>query len=238
LRTAPNAAIEGHVDVNQHRGSTERDDIRVIVVEDHDLFREGLCMLLEREGMTVVGQADNGQAAIDMATTLVPDVILMDLDLPQVSGIEATRRIAAEVPSTHVLVLTISRYEEDVLDALLAGATGYLVKGMSPESLIRGIRAAVEGNSLLSPGVAAQLLGRVRASTTNETDSSALAEILSEREVDVLRLLAGGKHNAEIARELYLSPHTVRNHISNILAKLDISNRTEATAVAIRAGLV
>lgn len=188
--------------------------------------------------MTVVGQADNGRTAVELATSLAPDVVLMDLDLPQVSGIEATRQIAAEVPSTQILVLTISRYEEDVLDALLAGASGYLVKGMSPESLVRGIRAAVEGNSLLSPGVAAKLLGRVRASTSNGTDSSALAEVLSEREVDVLRLLAGGKHNAEIARELYLSPHTVRNHISNILAKLDISNRTEATAVAIRAGLV
>jgi DNA-binding NarL/FixJ family response regulator len=228
----------GHVDVNHHRGSSQRDDVRVLVVEDHDLFREGLCLLLEREGLTVAGRADNGQTAVELAVRLVPDVVLMDLDLPGLSGLEATKQIAAAVPSTHILVLTISRYEEDVLDALLAGASGYLVKGMPPESLVRGIRAAVDGNALLSPGVAEKLLGRVRLTRHVANDPSTLAEILSEREVDVLRLLAGGKHNAEIARELYLSPHTVRNHISSILAKLDLTNRTEATAVAIRAGLV
>jgi DNA-binding NarL/FixJ family response regulator len=139
---------------------------------------------------------------------------------------------------THVLVLTISGHETDVVEALLAGASGYLLKGTSPESLVRGIRATTEGNSLLSPGIAAKLLDRVRAQPHSGAGEAALAELLSEREVEVLRLLTAGKQNAEIARDLFLSPHTVRNHISNILAKLQITNRTEATAVAIRAGLV
>jgi DNA-binding NarL/FixJ family response regulator len=210
----------------------------VLVVEDHDLFREGLCMLLERHGMTVVGDADNGHTAVELATRLLPDVVLMDLGLPQLSGIEAIKSIAATAPTIHTIVLTMSRDGDDVLEALLAGASGYLLKGTSPESLVRGIRAAVEGDSLLSPGVAAKLLGVVRARAQRDGDGSAVASLLSEREVDVLRLLAVGKQNADIARELYLSPHTVRNHISNILSKLGIHNRTEATAVAIRAGLV
>jgi DNA-binding NarL/FixJ family response regulator len=217
---------------------TERPEIRVLVAEDHDLFRQGLCLLLEREGMTIVGQADNGIAAVELTTSLLPDVVLMDLDLPLLSGIEATRRIAEVSPVTHVLVLTISGHETDVVEALLAGASGYLLKGTSPESLVRGIRSTTEGNSLLSPGIAAKLLDRVRAQPHAGAGEAALAELLSEREVEVLRLLTAGKQNAEIARDLFLSPHTVRNHISNILAKLQITNRTEATAVAIRAGLV
>jgi DNA-binding NarL/FixJ family response regulator len=224
-------------DLQQHPERSERSGIRVLVVEDHDLFREGLCLLLQQHGLTVVGQANNGRTAVELAARLQPDVVLMDLDLPRLSGIEATREIADVAAESRVLVLTISRYEDDVLEAMLAGASGYLVKGMSPESLVRGIRAAVEGSALLSPGIAAKLLGRVQAAA-GAASESALAEHLSEREVDVLRLLAAGKHNAEIAQELFLSPHTVRNHVSNILAKLHITNRSEATAVAIRAGLV
>jgi DNA-binding NarL/FixJ family response regulator len=229
--------LRGRVGVIDQLGKGHRDDVRVLVVEDHDLFREGLCLLLEQEGMTVVGRADNGRTAVELAARLLPDVVLMDLGLPELSGVEATAQIAAAAPSTHVLVLTISGHEDDVLDALLAGASGYLLKGTAPESLVRGIRAAVEGTSLLSPGIAAKILGRVRAAPA-PADSSTIAEVLSPREVEVLRLLAAGKQNSEIARELYLSPHTVRNHISNILDKLQIHNRTEATAVAIRAGLV
>jgi DNA-binding NarL/FixJ family response regulator len=219
-------------------GKGHRDDVRVLVVEDHDLFREGLCLLLEQQGMTVVGRADNGRTAVELAARLLPDVVLMDLDLPELSGIEATAQIAAVAPSTHVLVLTISGHEDDVLEALLAGASGYLLKGTGPESLVRGIRATVEGTSLLSPGIAAKILGRVRAPAPPGADGSQISEVLSSREVEVLRLLAAGKQNAEIARELFVSPHTVRNHISHILDKLQIHNRTEATAVAIKAGLV
>jgi NarL family two-component system response regulator LiaR len=207
------------------------------VVEDHDLFREALCLLLEQHGLTIVGQTDNGETAVELAAELLPDVVLMDLQLPGLSGIEATRAIAAATPVSHVLVLTISRNEDDVLDALLAGASGYVVKGMPPEGVVQAIRAAADGNSLLSPGIAAKLLGRVQANG-GTTEGSSLAALLSDREVDVLKLLAAGKHNSQIAQELYLSPHTVRNHVSNILAKLHISNRSEATAVAIRAGLV
>jgi DNA-binding NarL/FixJ family response regulator len=230
--------LRGRVGVTDQLERGHRDDVRVLVVEDHDLFREGLCLLLEQEGMTVVGRADNGRTAVELAARLLPDVVLMDLGLPELSGVEATAQIATAAPSTHVLVLTISGHEDDVLDALLAGASGYLLKGTAPESLVHGIRATVAGTSLLSPGIAAKILGRVRAPASAPADRPQIAEVLSAREVEVLRLLAAGKQNSEIARELYLSPHTVRNHISNILDKLQIHNRTEATAVAIRAGLV
>jgi DNA-binding NarL/FixJ family response regulator len=231
------AANRGSVEVNQAEHG-DRPAIRVLVAEDHDLFREGLCLLLAREGLTIVGQADNGIEAVELTASLLPDVVLMDLDLPLLAGIEATRRIAEVSPVTHVLVLTISGHETDVVEALLAGASGYLLKGTSPESLVRGIRATMEGASLMSPGIAAKLLDRVRTTDGRANGDAPLVELLSEREVEVLRLLTEGKQNGEIARDLFLSPHTVRNHISNILAKLQINNRTEATAVAIRAGLV
>jgi DNA-binding NarL/FixJ family response regulator len=213
--------------------------VRVLVVDDDELFRDGLGQLLGANGIEVVGQCASGGEAIEKAAELRPDVVLMDLQMPQVSGIEATRGIVEAFPPARVLMLTISGQERDVLDAMLAGASGYLVKGTAPEGLVAGIRAAAAGDALLSPGIARKLLGRARDSMNGEEPPvSSLASVLSERELDVLKLLAHGKPNAEIARELYLSPHTVRNHISNILSKLQIANRTEATALAIRSGLV
>ena len=213
--------------------------VRVLVVDDDDLFRDGLGRLLAANGIEVVGQCASGREAIEQAAELRPDVVLMDLQMPQVSGIEATQGIVEAHPPTRVLMLTISGQERDVLDAMLAGACGYLVKGTAPEGLVAGIGAAAAGDALLSPGIARKLLGRARDSMNGaEPAVPSPASILSERELDVLRLLAHGKPNAEIARELYLSPHTVRNHISNILSKLQIANRTEATAYAIRSGLV
>jgi DNA-binding NarL/FixJ family response regulator len=213
--------------------------VRVLVVDDDDLFRDGLGQLLAANEIDVVAQCASGREAIEKAAELRPDVVLMDLQMPQVSGIEATRGIVEVVPSARVLMLTISGQERDVLDAMLAGACGYLVKGTAPEGLVAGIRAAAAGDALLSPGIARKLLGRARDSMDGAGPPvPSPASILSERELDVLKLLARGKPNAEIARELYLSPHTVRNHISNILSKLQIANRTEATALAIRSGLV
>jgi DNA-binding NarL/FixJ family response regulator len=213
------------------------DRVRVLVVDDDDLFRDGLAELLRAHGLVVVGAAPDGETAVRAARDLEPDVVLMDVQMPGLTGIETTAAIVEARPATRVLMLTVSGDEGDVLDAMLAGAAGYLVKGATPEALVSGIRAAAAGGALLSPGIATKLLGRMRAPTAASNGSAASA-LLSERELEVLELLARGKPNAEIARELFLSPNTVRNHISNILAKLQIANRTEATAYAIRSGLV
>jgi two-component system nitrate/nitrite response regulator NarL len=166
---------------------------------------------------------------------LRPDVVLMDVHMPGVNGIKATPGVLQAWPEAKVVMLTVSGDGGDVLEALLAGATGYLVKGTEPGALVTGIRAAAAGDALLSPGLATKLLGRVQAAAPVAARDGA---VLSERELDVLRLLAAGKANSDIARELFLSPYTVRNHISSILAKLQIANRTEAAAYAIRRGLV
>ena len=180
--------------------------------------------------------AGNARDAVDVSRMLRPDVVLMDVEMPGRNGIEATPGVLAACPEARVVMLTVSGDGTDVLEALLAGATGYLVKGTRPETLVAGIRAAAAGDSLLSPGLAAKLLGRARESAATSTVRVDGA-VLSERELEVLRLLAAGKANADIARELFLSPYTVRNHISNILSKLQIANRTEAAAYAIRSGL-
>ncbi len=165
-----------------------------------------------------------------------PDIVLMDLQMPGLSGSETALRLREVAPASRVLMLTISGVDEDVLEAMLAGASGYLVKGTPPEALVAAIRAVAAGAALLSPGIATKLLGRIRVDAAAPPRPG--PAILSERELEVLELIARGKPNAEIARTLYLSPNTVRNHISNILSKLQISNRTEATAYAIRSGLV
>jgi DNA-binding NarL/FixJ family response regulator len=211
------------------------DNVRVLVVDDDDHFRMGLAELLSAHGLNVVGTAANGEAAIDGCRTLEPDVVLMDVQMPGLSGIDAARSVVEACPDARVVMLTVSGDGDDVLEAMLAGATGYLVKGTSPDALVTGIRAAAAGDALLSPGLAIKLLGRIQTTTPANRKDGAL---LSERELDVLRLLAAGKANADIARDLYLSPYTVRNHIPSILAKLQIANRTEAAAYAIRSGLV
>jgi len=211
--------------------------VSVLVVDDDDHFRAGLAELLGTYDVDVVGTASNARDAVDTTRMLRPDVVLMDVQMPGTTGIEATRGVLNAWPETRVVMLTVSGDGADVIEAMLAGATGYLVKGTAPETLVAGIRAAADGDSLLSPGLAAKLLGRLRESAPASPARIENA-VLSERELEVLKLLAHGKPNAVIARELFLSPHTVRNHISNILSKLQIANRTEATAYAIRSGLV
>jgi DNA-binding NarL/FixJ family response regulator len=214
------------------RGSDER--VRVLIAEDDDHFRVGLAELLEAHGLMVVATASTGLDAVDVTRMLRPDVVLMDINMPGLNGIDATRGVLGVWPEARVVMLTVSGDGSDVLEAMLAGATGYLVKGTSPDALVAGIRAAAAGDALLSPGLATKLLALVGSPAPVAARDGAL---LSERELDVLRLLASGKANADIARELFLSPHTVRNHISNILSKLQIANRTEAAAYAIRSGL-
>jgi DNA-binding NarL/FixJ family response regulator len=161
----------------------------------------------------------------------------MDINMPVMNGVEATREIARIAPLTRVVVLTISDIDGDVIDAVLAGASGYLLKDASIDELLRGIDAAVAGDSLMSPQVAAKVLQRVRAAGPSGSETRARAE-LSARELDVLRLIANGKDNAQIAAELHISPKTVKNHISNILMKLQMENRIQAAVYAVRSGIV
>jgi DNA-binding NarL/FixJ family response regulator len=219
-------------------GSAGRDAARVLIVDDHDLFRTGLRNLLEEEGVNVVGEAATGEEAVRSVQLTTPDVVVMDLNMPGMSGVEATRHITAESPLTRVVVLTISDQDSDVMDAILAGACGYLLKDSSIQDLLRGIATAAVGESLISPHIAAKVLQRVRASMTLPDAAETIRAELSEREIEVLKLIANGKDNAVIAGELCISPKTVKNHISNILMKLQIQNRIQAAVYAVRSGIV
>ena len=214
------------------------DDLRVLIVDDHDLFRSGLRNLLEEQGVQIVGEAAAGQEALRIVREVAPDVVVMDLNMPGMGGVEATRHISSVAPLTRVLMLTISDQDNDVIDAILAGACGYLLKDSSIQELIAGIRAASLGESLISPTIASKVLQRLRASSTQPEIESTIRAELSEREIDVLKLIANGKDNAMIAAELHISPKTVKNHISNILMKLQIDNRIQAAVFAVRSGIV
>ena len=213
------------------------EDVRVLIVDDHDLFRSGLRNLLEDEGVQIVGEAAAGQEALKIVRELAPDVVVMDLNMPGMGGGEATRHISTIAPLTRVLMLTISDQDNDVIDAILAGACGYLLKDSSIQDLMAGIKAASVGEALISPHIAAKVLQRIRA-TVAQVNTSAPGPELSDRENEVLRLIANGKDNAEIAQELHISPKTVKNHISNILMKLQIENRIQAAVYAVRSGIV
>jgi DNA-binding NarL/FixJ family response regulator len=212
--------------------------LRVLLVDDHDLFRTGLRNLLEEQAVQVVGEAADGSQAIRMVRELAPDVVVMDLNMPGMTGVEATRQVTSQAPLTRVVVLTISDQDEDVMNAILAGACGYLMKDSSIQDLMQGIRAAAVGESLISPHIAAKVLQRMRATGTSEQDAATIRAELSDREIEVLKLIANGKDNAQIAGELHISPKTVKNHISNILMKLQIDNRIQAAVYAVRSGIV
>ena len=214
------------------------DEVRVVVVDDHDLFRTGLRSLLEEQGVNVVGEAANGQTAIRIVSELAPDVVIMDLNMPGLTGVETTRQLSGIAPLARVVVLTISADDDDVMNAVMAGACGYLLKDSSIQELIVGIRAAAAGESLISPQIAAKVLQRLRAQSTSEDAAATIRAELSDREIEVLKLIANGKDNAQIARELFISPKTVKNHISNILMKLQIDNRIQAAVYAVRSGIV
>jgi DNA-binding NarL/FixJ family response regulator len=229
--SAPAASEEQH-------GTKGLDELRVLVVDDHDLFRTGLRNLLEEQSVNVVGEAENGEAAIRLASDLAPDVVIMDLNMPGAGGVETTRRLASLAPLSRVVVLTISADDDDVMNAVMAGACGYLLKDSSIQELIAGIRAAAAGESLISPQIAAKLLQRLRAQSKDVDAAETIRAELSDRELEVLKLIANGKDNAQIARDLFISPKTVKNHISNILMKLQIDNRIQAAVYAVRSGIV
>jgi DNA-binding NarL/FixJ family response regulator len=212
--------------------------IRAVVVDDHDLFRRGVRSLLCDHGVDVVGEAATGTDAVQLATELVPDVVVMDLNLPGMSGLEATWRLAEAAPRTRVLVLTVSVDDADVREAVLAGASGYLLKDASDDAIVDGVRSAAAGESLISPRVATKLLREVRDGAVHSDPDDGEQVKLSPRELSVLKLVAEGKCNADIARELFVSPQTVRIHVSSILAKLQIQNRVQAAVYAVRRGIV
>jgi DNA-binding NarL/FixJ family response regulator len=211
-------------------------ELSILLVDDHDLFRSGLRSLLDATGLTVVGEAPSGEAALGLVERRAPDVVVMDLHMPGIGGIEAIRRLAAQAPGTPVIALTVSAADEDVFDALDAGAVGYLLKDAPTEEILRAVRAAAAGESVLSPSVARAVVERVRA-RASARDRPPPTD-LSERELDVLRLIAEGRENAEIARVLHLSPTTVKHHVSSILDKLRVANRVQAAIHAVRHGLV
>jgi DNA-binding NarL/FixJ family response regulator len=211
--------------------------LRVVIADDHPFYRDGLARLLRQSGIDVVGEVPNGEAAIRAVEEFAPDVVVMDLNMPGLSGVEATRFVTERSPSTRVLVLSVSAQEEDVTDAILAGASGYVLKDGPVEEVVAGIRAAAAGQSLISPRIATILLHRVRDSA--QADAGAPAGVrLSAREIEVLRLMADGRGNHEIAEILVISASTVRNHISSILLKLQVDNRVQAAVRAVRDGLV
>jgi two-component system NarL family response regulator len=216
------------------------DDIRVMICDDHALFRRGLIMVLEAEDdIAVVAEAEDGDDAVEKAVEFVPDVVLMDVRMPGVDGIEATRRIAEKVPTAKILMLTVSDEEEDLYEAIKAGATGYLLKEVSIEEVAPAARAVVAGQSLISPSMASKLLGEFsNLAKRAEERSSVPAPRLTDRELEVLRLVAQGKSNREIAGDLYISENTVKNHVRNILEKLHLHTRMEAVMYAVREKLL
>ncbi len=219
-------------------GAREVDVIRVVVVDDHDLFRAGLSSLLGAQSdIEVVAQASGGRMGIRLADELRPDVVLMDLSMPDVEGTEATRGILERHPATRVLVLTVSTDDGDVEAALNAGACGYIAKDTPVASVAVAVRAAAQGVAWLSPRAAEVVLGRVRQTAGEREPAGGVEDQLSPRELDVLRLVARGMENADIADALGISPRTAKNHVSNILAKLGMPSRVQAAIYAVRRGL-
>ncbi|ATE56434.1 DNA-binding response regulator [Actinosynnema pretiosum] len=209
--------------------------LRVLVVDDHPMFRFGLAAVLASSPeITVVGEASGGGMGVELAAALRPDVVVMDLNMPDLGGVEATRRVVAEHPGARVLVLTMFDDDDSVFAAMRAGALGYLLKASQPQQIARAVRAVAEGEAIFSPAIACRLLAYFGAPAQQRPETF---PELTSREREVLRLMAGGEGNGAIARELVLSPKTVRNHVSNILRKLHAADRAEAVARAREAGM-
>ncbi len=204
--------------------------VRVLVVDDQALFREALVTLLgARPEVEVVGEAGDGQQALDRAAARQPDVVLMDLHMPVLDGIAATRRLRVEQPGVRVLALTTFDDDEDVFAALRAGALGYLLKDVSSDRLVEAVLSAARGESVLQPSVAAKVVARfAQLDDAPRSRPQPLVVPLSDRELDVLRLLADGRSNREIAAALFLAEGTVKNHVTNVLGKLGARDRTQA----------
>jgi DNA-binding NarL/FixJ family response regulator len=229
-------AVSGSVD------SSASDPIRALIVDDHALFRRGLEMVLAAEDdIELVGEASDGAEAVQKAGEALPDVVLMDIRMPKSSGIEACRAMKAVAPSSKIVMLTISDEEEDLFEAIRAGASGYLLKDIPLDEVADVVRAVHGGQSLINPSMAAKLL--TEFATLNKRDQEERAEQvpapkLTDREMQVLKLVAKGMNNRDIARELFISENTVKNHVRNILEKLQIHSRMEAVMIAVREKLI
>jgi len=224
------------------------DAIRVLLVDDQEIIRRGLATILRYEpGIEVVGQAGNGQEALDLSLKLHPDVVMMDIKMPKLGGIPATRKIVAELPDTHVIILTTYDTDDLVFEGIKAGAQGYLLKDTSAETLVEAIRGVMRGESQLDPTVANKVLNEFqRLMTTSaatpvtrsDVDEDLIIEPLTPRENDVLLLLVEGLSNREIGARLFLTEGTIKNYVSAIIAKLQANDRTHAVVTALRRGLV
>ena len=209
------------------------DLIRIMLVDDHAVVRRGLRAFLGAQpGIEVVGEASNGAEGVEMTAQLLPDVVLMDLQMPEMDGIEATRRVRSVSPSTQVIVLTSYSEDERIFPAVKAGALSYLLKDVGPDELVRAIRAAKRGEATLHPTVAARLVQELSGGRASPLDE------LTERERDVLSCIARGMSNAEIAAHLIIGERTVKTHVSNILSKLHLHDRTQAALLALKERLV
>ena len=214
--------------------------LKVLIADDHALFRRGLQMVLKQEpDIEVVGEAGDGHEAIEKASELMPDVVLMDVRMPKRSGIEATERIKDLLPHVKILMLTISDEEADLYDAIKAGASGYLLKEISIDEVADAIRSVWAGQSRISPSMASKLLTEFAAISKRAEERQQLpAPRLTEREMEVLKLVAQGMNNREIAKDLFISENTVKNHIRNILEKFHLHSRMEAVVYAVREKLL
>jgi NarL family two-component system response regulator LiaR len=212
------------------------ENISLLITDDHAIVRQGIRVFLELQpDFTVLGEADSGEAAVRLAAELVPDVVLMDLVMPGMGGVEATRKVKQVSPHSQVIVLTSYHEDEFIFPALRAGAISYVLKDVSPEELAETVRKAAQGESVLHPRVASRVVQELRGA---KRDTPNLFQELSDRELEVLRLIADGRSNAEIAEKLIISEKTVKGHVSNILSKLHMLDRTQAAVLAWQQGLM